>query len=136
MHHRAPEVGVDWVRLVHGEQGIRIHKKLPVEGRLVGRTKLTGLVDKGEGKGAVLIQERVVKEAASGDKLFTIVTSIFVSPDTSPPWLSTFGLVGILTSCYCCEASSNFMPGGACHRRVLFAQSGRLRFGLTARCAL
>ena len=39
------------------------------------------ILDKGEGKGAVLIQERVVREAASGDKLFTIVSSIFARGD-------------------------------------------------------
>ena len=40
------------------------------------------ILDKGEGKGAVLIQERVVREKrASGDKLFTIVSSIFARGD-------------------------------------------------------
>jgi len=77
---KTPEAGVDWIRLVHGEQGIRIHKKLPVEGRLVGRTKLTGLVDKGEGKGALLYSERQVIDAA-GDLVAILSQTTFLRGD-------------------------------------------------------
>lgn len=73
-------VGVDWVKLVHGEQGIRIHKKLPVEGRLIGRTKLTGLVDKGEGKGALLYSERQIVDAA-GEPVATLSQTTFLRGD-------------------------------------------------------
>ena len=48
--------------LVHGEQEIEIHKPLPVEGVLVGRTRVTGIVDKGEGKGALLYSEKQVRD--------------------------------------------------------------------------
>lgn len=61
---RDPETGVDAVRLVHGEQGIEIHRPLPVEGEIVAKTRVTGLVDKGEGKGALLYSE---KEVRGGD---------------------------------------------------------------------
>lgn len=77
---KKPEPGVDWVKVVHGEQGIRIHKPLPVEGRLVGRTKLTGLVDKGEGKGALLYSERQVIDA-SGDAVATLTQTTFLRGD-------------------------------------------------------
>ena len=59
-----PETGVDAVRVVHGEQGIEIHKPLPVEGEIIARTRVTGLVDKGTGKGALLYSE---KEVHGGD---------------------------------------------------------------------
>ena len=59
---RDPRTGVDAVRLVHGEQEIEIHKPLPVEGVLVGRTRVTGIVDKGEGKGALLYSEKQVRD--------------------------------------------------------------------------
>ncbi len=77
---RAPEVGVDWVKVVHGEQGLRIHKPLPVEGRLVGRTRLTGLVDKGVGKGALLYSERRITDAA-GDLVATLEQTTFLRGD-------------------------------------------------------
>lgn len=66
-----PDTGVDRVKVVHGEQGFRIHKPLPVEGRLVGRTRVTGLVDKGPDTGALLYTERRVIDA-SGDLVCTL----------------------------------------------------------------
>lgn len=68
---KAPETGVDWVKVVHGEQGLRIHKPLPVEGKLTGRTRITGLVDKGKEKGVLLYSERLITDA-SGDPVATV----------------------------------------------------------------
>ncbi|BCB72592.1 MaoC family protein [Vreelandella aquamarina] len=42
-----PDTGVDATRVVHGEQEINWHGPLPVEGEVLGRTRVTGLVDKG-----------------------------------------------------------------------------------------
>lgn len=61
---RDPGTGVDHVRLVHGEQSIELHRPLPVEGEFVGRTRVTGIVDKGPGKGALLYSEKEVRDAA------------------------------------------------------------------------
>lgn len=33
---RAPDTGIDWVRLVHGEERIRIHRPLPLAGASSG----------------------------------------------------------------------------------------------------
>jgi acyl dehydratase len=52
--HRAGDTGIDASKVVHGEQGFRIHKTLPVEGTIVGRTRVTGVFDKGEGRGALI----------------------------------------------------------------------------------
>ena len=61
-----PATGIDWVRVVHGEQAITIHHSLPVEGELIGRSRITGIVDKGAGKGAILYAEREISDAATG----------------------------------------------------------------------
>jgi acyl dehydratase len=74
------DTGVDWVKVVHAEQEIRLHKPLPVEGRLVGRTRVTGLVDKGAGKGALLYSERRVTDAA-GDLVATLDQTTFLRGD-------------------------------------------------------
>jgi acyl dehydratase len=76
-----PGTGVDAVRLVHGEQWLTIHRPLPVEGTVIGRTRVTGLVDRGEGKGALLYSERVVTDAATGEKLATVEQSTFLRGD-------------------------------------------------------
>ena len=36
-----PATGVDWVRLVHGEQGLRLHRPVPSEGEVIGRTRVS-----------------------------------------------------------------------------------------------
>ena len=76
-----PRTGVDAVRLLHGEQGIALHRPLPVEGEIVGRTRVAGLVDKGEGKGALLYLEKQLLDAASEDVLATLQSTIVLRGD-------------------------------------------------------
>ncbi len=73
-----PATTVDPVRLVHGEQGIRIHHPLPVEGEIVGRTRVSGLIDKGPGAAALLYTEKEVIEAMSGRLLATTQSTTFL----------------------------------------------------------
>ena len=73
--------GVDAVRLVHGEQSIEIHRSLPVEGDVVGRTRVTGLIDKGKGRGALLFTEKQVTDAASGELLAVTKATTFLRGD-------------------------------------------------------
>jgi acyl dehydratase len=73
-----PATTVDAVRLVHGEQGIRIHHPLPVEGEIIGRTRVVGLVDKGAGAAALLYTEKQVIEAATGRLLATTASTTFL----------------------------------------------------------
>lgn len=73
--------GVDWRRVLHGEQGMILHRPLPVHGTVIGRTKVTGLVDKGAGKGALLYSRRDVYEKTSGDLLATLTSTTFLRGD-------------------------------------------------------
>jgi acyl dehydratase len=68
-----PATGVDAVRLVHGEQSITLHAPLPTEGEIIGRTRVTGLVDKGAGKGALLYSEKELRDA--GGRLLAVTGS-------------------------------------------------------------
>ncbi|MBC7285078.1 MaoC/PaaZ C-terminal domain-containing protein [Hoeflea sp.] len=76
-----PGTGVDWVRLVHGEQGIQIHRPLPSEGEVIGRTRVTGIVDKGAGKGALVYTERELTNAENGELLATLTNTTFCRGD-------------------------------------------------------
>ncbi|BAJ82252.1 MULTISPECIES: MaoC/PaaZ C-terminal domain-containing protein [Acidiphilium] len=76
-----PRIGVDAVRLVHGEQALEQHLPLPVEGEIVGRTRVTGLVDKGAGRGALLYMEKQVLDAASGALYATARSTTFLRGD-------------------------------------------------------
>ena len=73
--------GINFMMVVDGERRITVHKPLPPKCEVIADERYLDILDKGEGKGAVLIQERVVREAASNDKLFTIVSSIFARGD-------------------------------------------------------
>jgi len=72
---------VNFMMVVDGERRITIHKPLPPKCEVISDERYLDILDKGEGKGAVLIQERVTREKATGDKLFTIVSSIFARGD-------------------------------------------------------
>jgi len=76
-----PRTGVDAVRLVHGEQGIVIHRPFPIGGEVIGRTRVTGLVDKGPGRGALLYAEKLVLDAADGVLLATTTATVFLRGD-------------------------------------------------------
>ncbi len=72
---------INFALVVDGERRITFHKPLPPKCEVVSDERMLAVLDKGEGKGAVLVQERVTREAGSGDKLFTIVSSIFARGD-------------------------------------------------------
>lgn len=57
------EIGIDFMKLVHGEQSVRLHAPLPPAGMVTGRTRVTRVVDKGEGKGAILHVEKELLDA-------------------------------------------------------------------------
>jgi acyl dehydratase len=78
---RDMDSGIDWVRVVHGEQALTVHKALPTKGTVVGRSRIVDLVDKGEGKGAVVLVERAIEDEATGDLLATIVQTVFCRGD-------------------------------------------------------
>ncbi|MCZ6517789.1 MAG: MaoC family dehydratase N-terminal domain-containing protein, partial [Gammaproteobacteria bacterium] len=42
-----PETGIDYVKVLHGEQHLDIHQDLPVEGTVVAQNKVIDVVDKG-----------------------------------------------------------------------------------------
>ncbi len=64
-----PAFGLDWVRLLHGEQELELLAPLPAEARIIGRTRVTHLVDKGSDKGALMYSERTITNAADGTPL-------------------------------------------------------------------
>jgi acyl dehydratase len=72
---------INFALVVDGERRITFHKPLPAKCEVVSDERMLAILDKGEGKGAVLVQERAARDARSGDKLFTIVSSIFARGD-------------------------------------------------------
>jgi acyl dehydratase len=78
---KEPWTGIDWVRLLHGEQSLELHAPIPPAGTVVGRTRVTALVDKGAGKGALMYSERTISDAAAGTLLATSRSVSFMRGD-------------------------------------------------------
>lgn len=75
------KTGIDWVRIVHGEQSMQLHRPLAPEGEIVGRNRVIEVVDKGPGKGAIVVVEREIVDEATGERLATLEQSIFCRGD-------------------------------------------------------
>lgn len=78
---RQPDTGIDWVRLLHGEQRVRWHRPLRAGSEIVGHNRVTHLTDKGEGKGALMVTERELRDAADGGLLATLQQVSFLRGD-------------------------------------------------------
>lgn len=75
------DTGINHTQLLHGEQSLRLHRVLPPEGRVIGRMRVTDIIDKGLGKGAILVTERQILEALDGKLVATSTKSIFCRAD-------------------------------------------------------
>jgi acyl dehydratase len=73
--------GINYLMVVHGEQRLQIHKPLPAVAELTSEERVVGIFDKGKEKGAVIVNERVVSNKATGEKLCTLSSSIFARGD-------------------------------------------------------
>jgi acyl dehydratase len=76
-----PMSGINYLMVVHGEQRVTIHKPLPVSCDVVSDTRVVGVWDKGKEKGAIIVNERIIKEKSTGDKLATLVGTTFARGD-------------------------------------------------------
>jgi acyl dehydratase len=65
------ELGIDWTRMLHGEQGLSLYRPLPCRGDVVGRSRIRDVVDRGEEKGALLYYERDIVDANTGELIAT-----------------------------------------------------------------
>ena len=74
---RDPRTGVDWKQVLHGEQSIELHKPLPPEATIVAQNSVQEVIDKGEGRGALIYTKREIFDKASGDLLATCVSTTF-----------------------------------------------------------
>ncbi|WP_121062567.1 MaoC/PaaZ C-terminal domain-containing protein [Chachezhania antarctica] len=78
---REPDTGVTWEQVLHGEQRLTLHNPMPSEGIAVGQTRIDGIVDKGEGKGALIYVAREIHDKATGTHIATSVSTTFARAD-------------------------------------------------------
>lgn len=76
-----PKTGVDAAKVLHGEQALVLHKPLPATGTIIGRGRVSDILDKGAEKGAVLYSERTLFDKATGDKIATMTSTTMLRGD-------------------------------------------------------
>lgn len=69
--------GIDLARVVHGSLQLSFHATLPPRGEVGVAAQIVGLVDKGEGRGGLVVQKTEIA-AADGRPLCTSLSTIFV----------------------------------------------------------
>lgn len=78
---KQPGTGVDWTKVLHGEQGLVIHRPLPTEGHVIGRTRITEIIDKGPDKGALVLTGRDIIDAKTQELLCSLTSTTFCRAD-------------------------------------------------------
>lgn len=73
--------GLDFTKIVHGEQRLTLHRPLRPAGRTITNTRCLGVTDKGREKGAIVNIEGATSDAASGELLATSVMTLFCRGD-------------------------------------------------------
>ncbi|MBN8748880.1 MaoC like domain protein [Xylophilus ampelinus] len=76
-----PRTGIDTLKLVHGEQHLRLHRPLPPAGTLIARHRVEAVVDKGPGKGALLVTRKELLDAADGSPVCETRSIAFLRGD-------------------------------------------------------
>lgn len=70
--------GIDWVKILHAEQDFTIHSPLPATGSIRGQYRVAAIEDKGEGRGALLHQEKALYDAETGEHHATVRSTLFL----------------------------------------------------------
>lgn len=75
-----PELEIDWMKVVHAEQYLELSAVLPVQGEVVGRYRVTGVIDKGPQTGALLYLEKSL-HTTDGALLATVESTYLLRGD-------------------------------------------------------
>lgn len=76
-----PELGIDWVKVLHGEQSFEMHSPMPAEARARGTYKIASIEDKGAERGAVMRLEKTLCDRDTGTVYYSVNQTIFMRGD-------------------------------------------------------
>ena len=76
-----PQFRVDYLKLLHGEQDLTVHKTLPPQAEVLGESRVTAVVDKGPGRGALVYFSRDIRAADSRELYCTVSSTLFLRAD-------------------------------------------------------
>ena len=76
-----PELGFDWVKILHGEHKINVLRPLPPAAKVKATHRISAIEDKGSDRGAVVYFERELSLLDTGEPLATVRSTIFARGD-------------------------------------------------------
>lgn len=76
-----PKFGIDWLKLLHGEQAFTLKRALPVKGTVRAEYSIDAVEDMGAEKGAKLYQKKTLFDGQSGEEIGTVLTTLFMRGD-------------------------------------------------------
>jgi acyl dehydratase len=87
----APELALNWMKALHGEQSFEIHQPIPPEGTVRAEYEIAAVEDKGADKGAILHLLKTLNDDQTGARLATVRQVLFLRADGG---CGSFGDVG------------------------------------------
>jgi acyl dehydratase len=76
-----PATGIDFPKIVHGEELLVMHRPLASAGTIVARHRIVRIVDKGVGRGATITYDKALFDKATGELLATVTHTTFARGD-------------------------------------------------------
>ena len=78
---RDARTGIDWTKVLHAEQSVRLIQPIPTEAAVTSVSRVTEIADKGEGRGAFLRQEREIRLEENGELIALVDQLAFCRGD-------------------------------------------------------
>jgi acyl dehydratase len=78
---RAPKLGINVPKLVHSAQSAHFHAPLPPQADIVASARIASLADRGEGKGAVVVVERHIRDSQTGTLYCSLQQTLLLRAD-------------------------------------------------------
>lgn len=76
-----PELGIDWVKVLHAEQAFDINSAIPAEGRMRGEYSILSIEDKGADKGAIMKMQKRLYDRDTETLCATVTQTLFLRGD-------------------------------------------------------
>ncbi len=80
---RDPSLGVNWQKILHGDQSILFHAPLLPQGVLLVRNRIERVENRGEGRGIFVTQSRTLHERETGELVAELKATIILRGDGS-----------------------------------------------------
>lgn len=79
--HDDPSTGIDWVRILHGEERFELQRPMPLDAEIRADHSIRSVVDKGPGRGALIYFDTQLSDTRTGERLASLCSTQFLRGD-------------------------------------------------------